>query len=249
MQGRTRLIDIAMISALVVALVLSGLSFTSSILIDRSTENNIAQQKTLSCSGDGAVKAMPDQVQLDLGVITQSPVAAKAVQDNAEQMNTVILAITGVGIARGNISTSTYNLYPIYHYDEKTGNQTLVGYKVQNTVTVKTSMLEKAGTIIDAATAAGANQVNSISFGLSEDTKNQLQFQALALACQNAKQNADTSAAALGLKITGIKTVNFGTISLPQPMSITATPSATSTPIFPGEQTLSVTIYVTYLIS
>lgn len=249
MQGRTRLIDVAIISALVLALVLSGLSFTSSMLIDRSIANDIAQQKTLSCSGVGAVKAMPDQVQVNLGVITQSPVAAKAVQDNAEQMNAVILAITGIGIARGNISTSTYNLYPIYHYDEKTGNQTLVGYKVQNTVMIKTSMLEKSGTIIDAAAAAGANQVNSISSGLSEDTKNQLQFQALALACQNAKLNADTSAAALGLKITGTRTVNFGTISVPQPISITATPGATSTPIFPSEQTLSVTIYVTYLVS
>ena len=66
------------------------------------------------------------------------------------------------------MKTSGYGLQPQRVYKE---NQppTIVGYEARNSVTVITGELNKVGSIIDAATQAGSNEVAGIGFTLRQD--------------------------------------------------------------------------------
>jgi hypothetical protein len=240
---------LGLVLVLAVAVALSGYAL-STFAAGQSTNTDTSQEKTLYVSGIGTVKAAADQVSITLGVVTQTLTAQEAVQENAAKMTAIVTAIKNIGISGDDISTSYFNLYPVYSYDKDTWVQTqIIGYRVENTITVTTKVLDNAGPIIDTATSAGANQVNSISFQLSDETQKQLQSQALTLACQNAKEKANTVANALGVSIVGVKTINTqGVYPYPIPVYKSDVAGAASTPILPGLQEYTVTVDVVYLI-
>lgn len=256
MQEKNRAVNIVLVSAVIVAVALScfsvgALTYGQKVDALSLAPNGSVQEKTLSISGVGTVKAAPDEVVINLGVTTEAVTAEEAVQENAAKMTSVVNAITGVGVKQSDIETSSYSLYPIYKYDPETYESTLIGYRVQNTVTITTKMLDQAGTIIDATAQVGANQVNSIAFQLSDDVQKQLQNEALTLASQNAKGKAEILADALNVKIVGVKTVNIGSAYTPPPVPIYkagTAEAAPETPILPSEQELTVYVDVVFII-
>ncbi len=70
---------------------------------------------------------------------------------------------------------------------------------------VTLSDLAKIGSVIDTATASGANQVQGIQFTLSDEQA--IRSQALREAALKARSDADVLAAALGLKVIRVLTV------------------------------------------
>ena len=70
-----------------------------------------------------------------------------------------------------------------------------------------TAKLDLIGEIITTATAAGANQVQSIVFGLSNPR--QYRESAIESAIQNANTDAGFAAKASGLRVSGIKTIHL----------------------------------------
>ena len=87
----------------------------------------------------------PDQLNISFGVETQEKTAKEALDSNSVQMNNIISAIKQSGISESEISTSSFNIYPVYEsYEDKlTGRwtQEIVGYGVSNIITVQTSKL------------------------------------------------------------------------------------------------------------
>jgi uncharacterized protein YggE len=84
----------------------------------------------------------------------------------------------------------------------------IVGYSVNNVLTIRTSKLDMIGTYIDAAFAAGANTFDSISFSVSDDTA--ARKQALELAVKDAQSKAETIATAAGKSLGSILTISEG---------------------------------------
>lgn len=156
-------------------------------------------KRTINVSAQGRVKVAPDIAYVTLGVITENKDAKLAQQNNAKQMDQVVKKIKDSGIAAEDIKTVGYSINPKYDYDKNTGASSIIGYSVSNTVQVTVRDLTKTGTIIDLASANGANTSNGISFGLSDYDK--YYNEALKKAVETGKGKATTIAEALGVTL------------------------------------------------
>src|SRR5262245_24950049 len=149
-------------------------------------------------TGDATVQAQPDTALLQIGVVTQGKRALDAQQENAARSEALVKALKAVAGPGAEVKTSGYNIQPQRVFKE---NQppTIVGYEAHNRVTVTIPDLTKVGQVIDAASEAGANEINSISFTLRQDRA--ARDQALTMATREASSKADVLARALGGKV------------------------------------------------
>lgn len=204
------------------------------------------QENLLTVSGTGTVKALPDLVSISIGVETQGASANETLKENAIRMNAVIDSIVELGIDKQNISTSGFSLYPIYIYPDKEQPK-LVGYRVSNTISVVVSKFDLVGKVIDTSVNSGANKVLGVSFMFSENLQKQLRNQAIEYAINDAKNKAETALKPLNLKIVGVKSIQINEGSWPI-VYRALSESPPSTPILPGEQQVSVSVQVVFII-
>jgi uncharacterized protein len=197
--------------------------------------------RTIVISGHGEVRAAPDFAILSLGVFKNAPTAKEALDANTEAMNAVIAALKAAGIDAKDIQTSNFMVNPRYDYQNDGSASTPIshGFDVSNTVTVIVKQLGDVGRILDQAVSAGANQVNSISFGLKK--AEMAMDEARKFAVIEAKRKADLLAQASGVTLGNIVTINEGGDAQPQPqfMMREAAGAAKDVPIAQGQQVIS----------
>jgi uncharacterized protein YggE len=195
----------------------------------------------------GEVNRVPDVARIGAGVVTTGPTATAALEQNAVRMAAVRAALKRAGIAERDIQTSAINLFPDYRQDERGGNPQLIGYRASNEVSVRFRDIAHTGRILDTLVAQGANQINGPSLGIDKPEAGLDEARGHALAAARAR--AELYARALGKKVGRILAISeagptfspYGKVAM-QAMS---RDSATNM-IEPGEQTLSVTLNVTY---
>ena len=215
-----------------------------------------APERSITVQGQGTVSTKPDLVTLSLGVQTTGETAMEALLLNSEQMNGVIAAIQDAGIEQESIQTSGINLYPVYEDRSlvQPGEQRqIVGYRASNDVSVRVHDIDKAGSVLDLAIEAGANQVGGVRFGLSDtDT---IVTDALIAAVQNAQAKAQTIADTLGVQLGAALVVNEEWIERPEARGFTfAQESAAfdsggfSSPVQGGAVSVTAHIRVTFAI-
>ena len=152
-------------------------------------------------AGDSIVQAQPDTAIVTVSVITQNRNALSAQQDNAAKTDAVVRALKAAAGSGAEVKTSGYSLQPQRVYKE---NQppTISGYEARNSVTVTLGDLTKIGTVIDAASLAGANDVSGIAFTLRQDRP--ARDRALSEATREAVSKAQVIASALGGRVVRI---------------------------------------------
>jgi len=197
---------------------------------------------TLAASGQGTAHVIPDIAIVTLGVTTRGDTAAKALTANSTDLTAAIAAIEGAGVAEKDIGTSGLNIYPVYAQNAD-GSQTqpakIVGYEVSNQVTVTIRDISKAGDLLDKVVAAGANQVNGISFDVADNKA--ASDAALKDAIADARHKAEIMADAAGVKLVRILSVSSGEEGQPpRPVfAAMALKAAPSVPVMAGEQALN----------
>jgi uncharacterized protein YggE len=200
----------------------------------------------LTVVGDGQVSAVPDAAWVNLGVQTDGETAQAAIEANGAAMAAVIRAVREQGVPETDIRTAAVNLTPITARN-RPGEETpptVVGYRASNTITVSLTDVAKAGAVLDAGIAAGANLAGGLRFGFQDETA--LRRQALEQAAANARAKAESLAAALGLRLTGIAAVEEEP-SGPVPVArATASEAAQSVPVQPGELTVQARVRVVF---
>jgi len=212
----------------------------------------LSQQNTgIWVTGEGKVSVVPDVAILNLGVEAQEETVAEAQQQAAEAMEAVMAVLDEQGIAEKDIKTQYFSIYPVRRWEND--KEILVGYRVNNMVTVKIREVDDTGAIIDAVAEAGGDytRINSIGFTVDEPTDyyEEAREKAMADAEAKAKQLADLAGVDLG-KPTYI---SEGGVFLPVPREIflkgeaEAAPSPI-TPISPGETEIRLTVQVVYSI-
>jgi uncharacterized protein len=170
---------------------------------------------TLSVTGTGIVTVQPDTAVVTLGVTTPTrDNAAAAAGDAANVMDAVIKAIKALGVEDKDIQTSTLALNGVYDYNSNPAR--LTGYQATNLVTVTVRDITQTGAVIDAATGAGATDVNGISFRLDDQTA--AEASAREQAVLNARAKADTIAKAAGVEITGTISIVETGAPVPNPI-------------------------------
>ncbi len=193
-------------------------------------------EDTLTVSGVGIVKAVPDEAQMSFGVETRRPTAQAAVAANADSMRKVINALRQAGARE--IATQWVSVYPFARNDG-----TIEGYSASNSVSA-VSDVEDAGSLIDAAAGAGANQVSGP--GMSSSNAEALYRQALAKAVADARARAEVLAKAAGRALGEVTAIVEGGAQPVPVYRAAAESAAASTPIVPGQQETTATISVTF---
>jgi len=166
---------------------------------------------SIRVTGDALVTAKPDRALIDVGVLTQEKQSQNAATLNAKQLDSVVVALHKVLGADADIKTINYALNPDYQYRPMGGKSAVSSYTALNVVRVTLDDLDKVGAVIDAATQAGANHVESVRYTVRDQQV--LHSQAVREAALKARANADALAAALNLKITRIVSVDEGDTS------------------------------------
>jgi uncharacterized protein YggE len=201
----------------------------------------------LDVVAQGEVARVPDIARINAGVVTQAPTATAAISQNAERMRAVTAALRQAGIAERDIQTSTINLQPSYRYVENQPPQ-LVGYQAVNEVTVRFRDIAETGRILDALVAQGANQINGPMLSIDEPEAALDEARTRALA--NARARAELYARSLGMRVVRVLAISEsggGVMPPPRPyMREMAASAQADTQIVPGEQTLSVTLTVSF---
>jgi len=202
----------------------------------------------IHASGTGMAAQAPDQASVSAGVVTEGATAGEAMRKNAALMTSTFAALKKAGIAERNIQTSQMSLQPRYDYQNRQKPR-ITGYEVRNTVSAKSEDLEKVGPMLDALVAAGVNNINGVNFSIkdSKSAKDKARVDAI----EAAKVKAEGMAKAAGVRLGKILEISEsgGHNPRPQPMMMRAmADTAESTPIAAGEQTLSVTVSITYAI-
>ncbi len=209
---------------------------------------------TLFVSGSASNQTKPDKVTVSLGVETTDSTAQAALTSNSNLMNKVLEALKATGVQENETSTSTFNITPNYNYSSNNNQGRLIGFTVSNSIQIESSSIESVSKWIDAAVSAGANNVNNIYFSLSNQKSDEMKNSLLKDAIDNAKTKADIAASAAGLKVIGVKSIIVGEAGSPPPpvpvYSAKAFDGAAAlpTPITSGQQEISASVSIVYLI-
>ena len=194
------------------------------------------------------VRVSPDKATISIGVQTRATTAAAAASQNAQKQRAVIDAIKAKGVAAEQISTTGFNVIPetVYDRDGRAAPQTR-SYLVMNTVNVDLRRVDLAGAVIDAALAAGANQINALQFGLQNaDSARRV---ALTGAVTKARADADAIARAAGGTLGTLLEVQATDYQESPPipmrrMAANEVMAAQATPVEPGLETVRATVVV-----
>jgi uncharacterized protein YggE len=161
----------------------------------------------VTVTGDATVQAQPDTAVVTVAVVTQNTSASEAQSENASKTDAVVRAVKTASGAGAEVKTAGYSLQPQYVYKEG-APPTITSYVARNAITVTTETLERVGAIIDAATRAGANNVDGLAFTLRRDET--ARAQALSAATREATAKARTVAEALGGRVVRVIEVQEG---------------------------------------
>jgi len=195
----------------------------------------------------GETRKVPDLAVISAGVVTQAADAAGAMRDNAAAMAKVVAAVRKAGVAERDIATSTIGLNPQYRYGENVP-PVITGYQATNTLTIRFRDVAQSGKILDALVAAGVNQISgpTLQIDKPQAAENEARVDAIRIARSRAQLYAD----ATGLKVKRILSISeSGGYSPPSPVmyQMKAAPrEAMDTTINPGEQTVGVSVTVTF---
>jgi uncharacterized protein YggE len=194
---------------------------------------------TISVGGHGEVNVPPDQASMSLGVQTQGNDAQGALSANASKMSAVIAAVEAQGVPANHVQTSELSMW----YDSEHNT-----YVVTHTITARLDNVDKTGQVLDAAVAAGANNSWGVSFGLKDPSA--ARADALKAAVVDSRVRANSMAAALGVTISGVGSASEATYQVNPPEPVAAAPVRTgapsSTPVQPGQLTVSADVNIVY---
>jgi uncharacterized protein YggE len=189
---------------------------------------------TVTVSGEGAVLAVPDRAEISAGVETRAQTARAALQANATAMERVLKALRsggGTDVMTESVSLST-------SFDDQGSPNGFVASNIASA----TVAFDKAGSLIDAAVAAGANTIYGPSPSRSD--ADALYRQALAKAVDDAAERAAALAKAAGRDLGRVTAISESGAA-PMPFAAKAAADA-STPVESGPQETTASVSVRY---
>lgn len=207
---------------------------------------------TLGVTGVGFVRAEPDTATLDIdvrrvGLDQEGP--RTSVNRRTRQ---ILAALARIGVPRADVQTSGIRLDQQRLRPRRKGGRTRIRYVAQNSLTVRTTLIRAVGRIFDAATRAGATDFSGPQFEVVNRTP--ARAEATAAAVTDARRRADAAAAALGLRVIGVRSVTLDggpsgsddeAAALPQSDEAAG---GEATPVRPGVEEIAATVSVVFLL-
>ena len=237
--------------------VLSALCVALSPFALLAANGDSSPMQTITVTGNASVSYAPDIALISLGIRAQSASASAASKSVNQRVSTVISALRKVGISDADIATSNYTIefqapqIPESVQPTNGDPPAIVKRLVPGPVYVADESIDvrapiaKAGTVLDTAIAAGANQSYGLAFDTSQRTG--LYREALSRAVEDARAQAEVLARAAGVALGAIQTISVGGGQAgPVAMMRLAAPNAQ---VLGGTGTVDASVEVVYLIS
>jgi uncharacterized protein YggE len=201
-------------AALLALTVFLGVAALNELKSYKYIGSGVAATNTITVSGEGEVFAVPDTATFSVTVQETAKDVSTAQTTATKKSNDIIAYLKTQGIDEKDIQTTDYNVNPQYEYGQTAcpsgiycppGKQTLSGFEVSQTLTVKVRDTKKAGDILSGVGGKGASSVSGLSFTVAD--QDALDAEARDKAIQSAKDKADALARSLGVHI--VRVVGF----------------------------------------
>lgn len=190
------------------ALLIGIIAGFSAISTQAVTGFNEKERGYISLSTSANTEVAPDVAEISFAVKTlDAKSMQKATVMNKEISDKLLSTLKEMlDTTKGDfIKTADYNASPIYSYRDN--KRYLDKYEVSNRVIVHTKSIDKVGKMIDKAIEAGATNVDSLNFSVSnyETQCNSL----IEIASKKANARASVAAKSMGATLDGIRSMDI----------------------------------------
>ena len=214
-------------------------------LLTAPARAQIIPPAAISVTGEATVLVPPDLAEIGGGVTSEAKTAREASEANNAAMGKVLQALKGAGIEEKDVQTARLSLQP-QSAPNRSGPSAIAGYRASNRVTIRVRDVTKVANVIDTLVGAGANEIGGINFVVSQASK--LLDEARERAVADARRKAEIYARAAGVTLGAPLSIAEEANSAPVPYRSMAAGMAVSAPVAQGEETLAVTVSVSWAI-
>jgi uncharacterized protein len=247
-------IAIALAMTIFIALFLTG-CLADPVAPYYSSNNDRQDQldSTLTVTGNGSSKVLPDKTMINIAVFTEDDTSGEAVNKNGKTTADMISALEDLEIDDLEIQTISFNLDPLYNYRRENEPPEVYGYRAATVMEVSTTEIDMAGEIIAEAIKAGANDVSSLRFGLSQELERQAKKTALERAAEDGRNKAEDIAGSLNVEIVEIYYISESEIYVPSPPGARTAAveeslaDVSAVPITPDEIEVTASVNISYI--
>jgi len=229
-------------------LVISMCIFTSTAF---ANEKGI--DEGISVTGSASMTVAPDKATVSMGIEKIGDTAIEARNAATDSVNRMLRQLRVLGVSDSDIKTANY--YVRANYVTVNKKSSISNYTFRYTVNVEVQNINDIGKIIDAMYEAGANNMNSVQFGLKN--REALERDLLSSAVKNAQEKARIVAIAGGrtLGVLQNATINDigGTsyesrnaVAMYMAKSADATPLEGETSIMSGDLVVKARVYAKF---
>ena len=205
--------------------------------------------ETITVSGTSRVALTPDRFSFNVGVQTSAPTVDAAVNENNERVSRVIAALKAAGAKSEEIQTAGFSIYPQQDFSQGQLPR-LLGYQVNNSVTVRKKEIASASKLLQVAIGAGVNTASGLNFEVSDPTRGRAE--GLKAAFDDAKAKAVLLAAAAGRTVGRATVISEGVAETPVPRPMTRgvmaakAEAVSEVPVESGTQEVNFTVTVVF---
>ncbi len=228
----------------------------------QSLQSNTTLPAGINVQANSSIKLPADLASFNIKIKSKKKTVTEARENTAKYVNKVVAAIKKLNISDDDIQTTSFNIYPETRWIEKKDDfgvyseSTIIGYSVENSISVLIRNIDDLGVVIDEATIAGEDQIqiNSINFSISDINLYEKKLRENAAII--AKNKAQTYVDSLGLKLGNL--IYLNEISSPvatsnyaprMEMAMSSDAQYTSSTFMPGDIELSISIQANFEIS
>jgi uncharacterized protein YggE len=191
--------------------------------------------------GEASIALAPDLALVRAGVTTQGKTAREASEANNKALAPLMAALKESGIEDRDIETARLSVQPVYEQNRGAAGR-IAGFQASNQVTIKLRAIARVADVVDRLIAAGATDFAGVEFRVS--TPSPALDEARTQAVADARRKAEIYAKAAGAGVGRALSIEEGLAQGPIPLR--SAPTALSTPIAPGEQTLHLAVTVSF---
>lgn len=238
---------------IVLSVALLGLIVVAIIGVATTCDRNEHQyQNVLTVSGTHELDVSPDEAVLVVQVMTRGEKAAAVSAENKELTMKVTTALQSLSSVQSELETTGVTLQRWTEWNGKDQSYSDKGYEQITTLKITTDSIDRVGTLLDAAVAAGANSVVDVTFQLKPETEERYTSQALMAATQAAKAKAQLLADAAGAKLGDLTSLNENSYVRPyyyntkSEMAFSDAADAAPTPVLPQKVTIQASVGMSY---
>lgn len=192
--------------------------------------------RQVTVTGNGSTTAVPDRLDFSFSVDSRAATARAAISRNGAAAARIVAALRAAGIAERDLQTQAVSVSP------EVENRRVLDYVASTTVAAKIRDFDSAGTVLDAATKAGATGIDGPNLVVSRTKA--LYRVALARAVADARTKAAALARASGRSLGRILSVDEAG-SAPTPLE-SATARGPAAKIEPGTQEIDASVTVSF---